>query len=248
MASRKQQKERLREERQRREAEAASREHRARRLKLGVAGVLAAAVVGLAVIFALSTGGGSSGSSQAKGQGPSGTEPSGKYPYAVGNPGPGRPAPPLRLSSTNGATWDLQDQRGKTTLLYFQEGLGCQPCWDQIKDLERDPAKLKALGIDQMVSITGNELDDLQLKADDEGLKTHVLADPGLQQSAAWEANKYGMMGDSANGHSFIVVGPEGTIQHRADYGGPPQFTMYVPVTDLVADLRAGLRNDAKAA
>jgi peroxiredoxin len=126
--------------------------------------------------------------------------------------------------------------------VYFQEGLGCQPCWDQIKDLERQPGKLKALGIDQMVSVTGNELDDIQLKASDEGIKTPVLSDPGLQQSSVWQANKYGMMGDSANGHSFAVVGPNGRILHRADYGGPPQYTMYVPVPDLVADLQEGLR------
>ncbi len=241
MASRKQEKERLREERLRSEQQAATREQRARQLKLGVAGVMAAAVAGLAVIFALNTGG-SGGSSAATRTGDPG-----EYPYAVGNPAPGRPAPPLRLASTTGGNWDLAQQRGKTTLLYFQEGIGCQPCWDQIKDLERQPSKLKALGIDQMVSITGNALDDLERKASDEGLNTRVLADPGLQQSAGWEANKYGMMGDSANGHSFIVVGPDGKIKHRADYGGPPNFTMYVPVNDLVGDLRKGLRQGAAA-
>ena len=237
MARRKQEKERLRKERLQQEAAVAAREQRARRLKRSVGGVLAAAVVGLGAIFAVNAGGDgdNAGTAQAAGG-------SSKYPYAVGNPGPGRPAPKLRLASTAGGTFDLAAQRGKTTLLYFQEGLMCQPCWDQIKDLERDPSKLKALGIDQMVSITGNELGDLRVKASDEGLETPILADPGLPQSAVWEANKYGMMGDSANGHSFIVVGPDGRIQHRADYGGEPKYTMYVPVEDLLADLREGLK------
>ena len=239
MATRKQEKERLRQERLRHEAAAAAREQRARRLKLGVIGVLAAAVIGLGAIFSVSAGGGSGGGQAQAAAG------GGKYPYAVGNPGPGRPAPQLRLESTRGGTWDLKSQRGKTTLLYFQEGLMCQPCWDQIKDLERDPSSLKALGIDQMVSITGNDLDDLRIKASDEGLETPVLADPGLKQSAAWEANEYGMMGNSANGHSFIVVGADGKIQHRADYGGAPRYTMYVPAGDLVADLRRGLARRA---
>ena len=240
MASRKQEKERLREERLRKEVATAAREQRARRLKLGVGGVLIAAVVGLGAIFAVSAGGdgdpGGQGQGQAAGAG-------GKYPYAVGKPGPGQPAPMLRLPSAQGGTFDLAKQRGKTTLLYFQEGLMCPPCWDQIKDLERDPGKLEALGIDQMVSITGNELGDLRVKASDEGLDTPILADPGLEQSAVWEANKYGMMGDSANGHSFVVVGPDGTIQHRADYGGAPNYTMYIPAKDLVADLREGLES-----
>ena len=237
MASRKHEKERLREERLRQETAVAARERRARRLKRGIGGVLAAAVVGLGAIFAVTAGGddGDAGAAQT-------ASGSSKYPYAVGNPGPGRPAPKLRLASTEGGTFDLAEQRGKTTLLYFQEGLMCQPCWDQITDLERDPSKLKALGIDQMVSITGDELGNLRTKAADEDLETPLLSDPGLEQSIAWEANKYGMMGGSHNGHSFIVVGPDGKIQHRADYGGEPNYTMYVPVEQLVADLREGLR------
>ncbi|MEK7295981.1 MAG: alkyl hydroperoxide reductase, partial [Actinomycetota bacterium] len=55
------------------------------------------------------------------------------------------------------------------------------------------------------------------------------------------DANSYGMMGDSTNGHSFIVVGSDGTIRWRADYGGAPDYTMYVPVPSLLADLSAGL-------
>jgi peroxiredoxin len=239
MASRKIEKDRLRHERRHRAVEADARRQRARRLHLGVGGAVLAALVALAVVFSLNAGG-SGGSGEAKGQAAAG-----EYAYAVGNPGPGRPAPVLRLASTTGGTWDLAAQRGKTTLVYFQEGLGCQPCWDQIKDLERRPDALKALGIDEMVSVTGNELGDLEQKASDEGLKTPVLADPGLKQSAVWEANKYGMMGDSANGHSFIVVGPDGKIRYRADYGGAPNYTMYVPVENLVADLRKGLAERA---
>lgn len=51
------------------------------------------------------------------------------------------------------------------------------------------------------------------------------------------------MMGNSADGHSFILVDKEGRIMWRADYGGTPKYTMYVPVADLVADLRNGLAN-----
>lgn len=118
----------------------------------------------------------------------------------------------------------------------------CQPCWDQIVDLEKQPQKLEALGIDTMVSITTDPLDQLQQKVADEGLSTPVLSDPDLSVSVVWETNQYGMMGTSHNGHSFIVVGPDGTIEHRADYGGEPNYTMYVPVQTLLADLRKGLR------
>lgn len=38
-----------------------------------------------------------------------------------------------------------------------------------------------------------------------------------------------------------IVVGPDGRIRWRADYGGPPDHTMYVKPGALLDDLRAGL-------
>jgi peroxiredoxin len=165
----------------------------------------------------------------------------GAYPYQVGSPGPGSAAPAIRLPATDGRTFDLAASRGKTTLLYFQEGLGCQPCWDQLKDIEANLSKYRALGIDQVVSITTDPPDALKQKVADEGLATTVLADPDLRVSQAYNANQYGMMGQSRDGHSFIVVGPDGTIRWRADYGGGPNYTMYVPGDSLLADLRTAL-------
>jgi peroxiredoxin Q/BCP len=232
--SRKEEKERLRSERREEEARL-ERAERARRLRNRVAVVVGVGMAGLVAVFALSSaGGGNAGPGMASAS-------AGAYPYAVGQPGPGAQAPALKLPSTTGGTWDLAAQRGKTTLVYFQEGLGCQPCWDQIKDLEAQPQTLRALGIDQMVSVAGNPPDLMAQKVRDEGITTPVLADPDLSQSSVWQANRYGMMGASANGHSFVVVGPDGEIRWRADYGGSPNYTMYVPVANLVADLRAGL-------
>jgi peroxiredoxin Q/BCP len=76
--------------------------------------------------------------------------------------------------------------------------------------------------------------------ADDE-LATPVLADPDLSLAKTYNANRYGMMGLSRYGHSFIVVGPDGRIRWRADYGGSPTYTMYVKMRALLSDLRAGL-------
>ena len=241
MATRQQVKQRARDER-RHKLEEAARKARARTLRLRLLGAFAAALVALAVVFAVSTAGPGGARSTKSGAGSGG-----KFPYAVGEPGPGSAAPTMRLSATDGSTFDLSKQRGKTVLLYFQEGLGCQPCWDQIKDLERQPQRLRSLGIDEMVSITTNDLENLRQKARDEGIKTPVLADPDLAVSEAYAANQYGMMGTGADGHSFIVVGPDGKIRHRADYGGAPNYTMYVPVATLVADIRAGMRQTAAA-
>ncbi|APX00511.1 peroxiredoxin family protein [Arthrobacter sp. QXT-31] len=160
--------------------------------------------------------------------------------YAIGSPGPGAQAPGFSLPSTSGSTVKLSDYRGKSVLLYFHEGLGCQPCWDQIRDLDAARPQLKAAGIDQLLTITSGPVNLIAQKMDDDNLSAIALADTRLDISRTYEANKYGMMGDSRNGHSFILVGPDGTIQWRADYGGAPDYTMYVPVNKLLSDLLNG--------
>jgi len=50
------------------------------------------------------------------------------------------------------------------------------------------------------------------------------------------------MMGHARDGHSFVVVGRNGTILWRADYGGAPKYTMFVPDTVLLTQLKAGLK------
>lgn len=241
MASRAAEKEQRRQERV--EAEAATaRAARARKLRNRMLLALGAGVLVLGAIFAFSNTG-----SGGVPRGAKATQ-AGAYPFAVGDPGPGSTAPPIELASTTGAPFSLARQKGRTTLLYFQEGLGCQPCWDQIRDIESQWSRFRAAGIDQMVSITTNDLGNLRRKARDEGLKqTPVLADPELKVSRAYQANQYGMMGDSADGHSFILVGPKGQILHRADYGGPPKFTMYLPPQTILADVRKSLRAAAAA-
>ncbi len=50
------------------------------------------------------------------------------------------------------------------------------------------------------------------------------------------------MMGGAANGHSFVLINEDGVIEWRADYGGDPDYTMYVPVPNLLADMRKGIQ------
>ena len=164
-----------------------------------------------------------------------------RYPYTVGQPGVGAQAAEFALPSTSGDTVALDGFSGESVLLYFQEGLMCQPCWDQLKDIEGNREAFTALGIDEIVSVTHDPLDALRQKVELEGITSPVLSDGDLSVSKTYETNKYGMMGGSTNGHSFIVVGPDGQIEWRADYGGDPKYTMYVPVDVLLADMEAGL-------
>lgn len=159
------------------------------------------------------------------------------YTHVSGDPGAGEIAPAFTLPASTGGETSLSDYRGRSVLLYFQEGLMCQPCWDQIRDLEQNEAALTAAGIDEIVSITTDPVDLVARKMADEGLTTPVLSDPTLAVSWAYTTNRYGMMGDSRNGHSFVLVGPDGKITWRADYGGAPDYTMYLPTENMLADL-----------
>ncbi|MGI9020888.1 MAG: peroxiredoxin family protein [Solirubrobacterales bacterium] len=224
-------KEALRKERQR-EAET-RRVEAARRLRLRVAGVLAAALVALVAVFLIGRGGDSSSGAGA-----------GEYDFEVGTPGPGERAPDFQLTTTEGERFDLSAQRGKQVLLYFQEGIGCQPCWDQITDIEPRFDEFEALGIDEIASITTDPPDLLEQKVADEGITTPVMTDLNLTVSDAYSTPDYRMAGmsESFNGHSFLLVDENGMIEWRADYGGPSTGnTMYVPVENLLADIEQGI-------
>ncbi|MHB1928923.1 MAG: peroxiredoxin family protein [Acidimicrobiales bacterium] len=163
------------------------------------------------------------------------------YTYQVGSPGPGATAPDFTLPSNMRGTFDLGAQRGKTVLLLFQEGTDCQPCWTQLQAIQANMAAFRRAGIDEVVSITTDPFGALRQAASTYGTTIPVLSDPTLAVSRSYHANDYGMMGTSADGHSFIVVGPSGRIEWRADYGGAPNYTMYVPAPTLLHQMQAGM-------
>jgi peroxiredoxin Q/BCP len=200
---------------------------RARRRRIWIRAGLACAVAASILLVVFLTG-----SQNNRGAG---------YIYQVGQPGPGLPAPGVSLASDMGGRFDLAAQHGKTVLMYFQEGTDCEPCWTQLKAFQHDMVQFRQAGIDEIVSITTDPLGALVQKASDEGVTIAVLSDPDLSVSRRYDANQYGMMGATMDGHTMIVVGPTGQIEWRADYGGAPNYTMYVPDATLLAQMRAGM-------
>lgn len=161
--------------------------------------------------------------------------------YIVGSPGPGVVAPPVKLPITSGGTFDLAAYRGQRVLLYFQEGVTCQPCWTQLQAIDANLSLFKTLGISHIESISIDPISALATTAKSYNITTTVLADPTGQVSYGYHANNFGMMNGSEDGHSFILVGRSGKILWRADFGGPPHYTMYVPVNNLLTDLKTAL-------
>lgn len=168
-----------------------------------------------------------------------------KIRYDVGQPGVGQIAPDFQLASATGGPFRLSDQRGKQVLLYFHEGLMCAPCWQQVGDIQAELAGFESLGIDEIAAISVDPLSAQQQRAQVQGIKIPALVDAERVVSTEYDALSYGMMGGSLPGHTFILVGPDGTIRWRADYGGPPDFRMYVPTETLLAELRRVLGQPA---
>lgn len=209
-------------------------------LGVKIAGLLGVAVVGLGLAYAFTNG--SQTPQTVSHPAMDGHSLAGKYSFQVGTPGPGQVAPPVQLPAIDGSQFNLAAYKGKTVLLFFQEGIMCPACFDQIRDIEQNFSQFQALGVDQMVSISTDSLAALKRKNAAENYATPLLSDPDLRVSKTYSANLYGMMGTSMNGHSFVLIGPDGTIRWRADYGGAPHYTMFVPVQNLLADMRQGLQ------
>ena len=161
--------------------------------------------------------------------------------YEVGRPGPGDPAPDFSLTGGDGQTLKFADLRGKQVLLYFHEGLGCDPCWRQIDAITADIAKFKTLGIDEVIAIPADPAAAQGQRALRTGITLPTLADPDRAVSVAYRTLAYGMMNGALPGHTFILVGPDGKIRWRADYGGAPNYTMFVADDTLLTELRRAL-------
>jgi peroxiredoxin len=207
---------------------------RRRAMLLKAGGAVVIGIVALGVIFYASHSGAAGVEAGQAGQ----------YPFSVASPAKGALAPDFTLPSTAGGAQRLSNYRGKTVLLYFQEGIGCEGCWTQLKDIQDARGAFQRLNISVVLTITTNPLSALQQKVADEGITEPVLSDESFTVSRAYNAMAYGMMAGSADGHTFILVGPDGRIRWRADYGGPPNYTMLVPVDNLVADIKAGLNGN----
>lgn len=225
----------LRKQRQRERLEREEAERRARVahvLRLRIGGALAVALFVLATVFMVGRGGSFAGGG------------GGEYAFEVGTPGPGERAPRIELRTTADDAFDLSSLRGQTVLLYFQEGIGCQPCWTQLTDIETRLDDFKRLGIDKIATITTDPPDLLARKVADEGLNTPVMSDSTVAVSNEYSTTDFRMagMGPTFNGHSFVLVNEDGVIEWRADYGGPKTGnTMYVPVDSLLADIEQGM-------
>ena len=138
-------------------------------------------------------------------------------------------APTFDLPSTDGSQVSLSSYKGRDVLLYFSEGVGCDPCFQQMNEIEAD-GRLADKGLD-VVPIVINDPDSVRGELSRFGIRTPFLLDQDKSVSGA-----YGVLGTGHHadlpGHSFILVGADGNIRWRRDYA-----VMFLTADDLMADL-----------
>lgn len=152
----------------------------------------------------------------------------------------GEKAPEFALAAVNGSSFNLSNNLGKSdVLLFFNEGLTCSPCLQQMVDMDRNYLAFSAMGI-TVVSITTNSMSDMRAWAQNSGItRMMVLPDQSLQVDKEYTTLFAGSMhAGSAPGHTFILVGKDGNVLWRKDYGS---YTMYVPMNELIASVKSAL-------
>ena len=137
-------------------------------------------------------------------------------------------APRFSLTSTSGEQVSLSDFKGRDVLLYFSEGVGCDPCFTQMRELEAHNSHLEEEGL-TVVPIVVNGADDVHMEMERFGLQTEFLIDPDKGVSDAYDTLGTGHHADLP-GHSFVYVDGQGEIRWREDYA-----SMFVEPDELLS-------------
>ncbi|MEO6197368.1 MAG: redoxin domain-containing protein [Dehalococcoidia bacterium] len=141
-------------------------------------------------------------------------------------------APNLTLDTINGDKLVLSQHRDEhNVLLFFNEGIGCGGCWDQIVDLEADWIRLQGLDV-ELVSIMVDSLPELKAEAEDRGITGIVASDPDKSASEKYQALEASMHPGAKPGHTFVLVNKYGRIIWRWDWAGHGN-PMYMEVDEV---------------
>lgn len=151
------------------------------------------------------------------------------------------PAPAFTLPTIAGEQVSLADHLGRhNLLLFFNEGMGCSPCFDQIVDLEDDWGRFQTLDV-ELVSVMVDPLEELLAEAESRGITGIVAADEDKSVSEAYDAMEASMHPGVKPGHTFVLVNKNGEMIWRWDWMGHGK-PMYMEVDELYKDVSEWLK------
>lgn len=127
-------------------------------------------------------------------------------------------APDFTLPSTTGGTITLSDYRNKkNVLIYFHEGLSCQPCWEQIPELEKALPEFEKMNV-TLLNVSLDSIDLWKGVVDQYKITTPILSYANAKTEQDYDLLPFSMGMGRRAGHTFVLVGTDGVIKWRKDY------------------------------
>ena len=163
----------------------------------------------------------------------SGNKPSLSSLQTTGSLNIGDSALSFSLLASNGSEISLAQYQGKPIILYFNEGVGCQPCWQQIINLEKD-VSFTTFNV-PLVTITPNALSLWESILNNNPIKSPILADTNntVSRSYGMLSMKSSMHNGTSPGHTFMLLDKDHKIVWIGDY---PQMNM--PVSEIISVIK----------
>lgn len=142
-------------------------------------------------------------------------------------------APDFTLKAVGGKDIGLASYRGeKNVLLFFNEGYGCGPCWQQSQEIQKRMSDLSAADTEYLVimvdppSLLGSEIKRW-------GLTVPILTDVDRTVSSEYNTLGFGMHADKPN-HTFVFIDKGGEIRWWEDYP-----SMRAPTDEVIKKVQA---------
>ncbi len=131
----------------------------------------------------------------------------------------GKLAPDFTLQDYRGQTVQLSALQGKNIVLFFSEGINCQPaCTDQMKALMNDP-RFNTASISQFSIVVDQKSSWANLLTQQPGLVSSLLFDTAKTVSTAYNVLNLpsAMHPGMSPGHTYFIVDKQGIIRYAFD-------------------------------
>lgn len=155
----------------------------------------------------------------------------------------GSVAPDFTLPSTEDQTVTLSSFKGKrNVLIFFHEGLSCDPCMQQMPELEKVSDEFEKMNV-EVLYVTFDPVEQSKEAKTRFGIKKPILSYNSAQTEVDYDLTNYSMDMGRRAGHTFILVDTNGQIIWRKDYwpgrghmvsGG----TMFVSLNEIVREVK----------